>query len=287
MAKIVLRAAAAADLEQLQRFPIRYNFRHDIEREICGEHASCFLWLVCEREGEIVAFHRSMMVAGWAFMGGVHVARYVPSKWLLLELARSVMERHAAIKSLLGMAAWADSPTVPKALLLEKLGFERYAEDVHRFIFRDDSLRRLVEAGRRCGPRGSWVYADHSHSALLSELAMTGSSFLGAISIRIGGLPQWLVHSAVGEESALLWWRHGNTVEVHLSLSRSPGFDITEGVAMLAVDLCDDADMLKISVCSSSVATLLRLMLLSPATYQHGHVATLYRLPQPSRGCHV
>jgi hypothetical protein len=76
------------------------------------------------------------------------------------------------------------------------------------------------------------------------------------------------------------WWIHGDTLEIHFTLSQQPEFDITSGIVHLLSALDnEELSYLKINLEFERKLTLIRLLAFGPKTYRNGYQTTLLFKP--------
>ena len=275
---IIFRLANLMDIEHLVNFPIQFHYKKDIAEEISGSNAQHFRWVVGEDEERICAFHRTMLVAGWGFWGGVFVAPWIEDPWLMYNLLKFA---HADLRALPleGQLAWTDSPEVPKAVLLRRLGFTENSLRINRLMYVKTEVLARFRAVHPKGGVGQWRHSMAGDYPQIVELAKGSPTFITTLpAVAMGDLERWYVYEEDRIKAAINWWRHEETLEIHFVLAETAEFDVADGIIrLLGAEITDEVKIVKVNFEASRKITFLRLVMFGANTYSCGFESTLYR----------
>lgn len=276
---VQFRCARSSDVEELKAFQISFRYSKDIESEIAGGNKESFRWIVGLREGRICACHRTMLIAGWGFLGGVFVPPWETDIYLVAKITRFAVQDLFHVASQ-GLLAWTDTSETPKAANMRRLKFELYPWIVNRFFMDESQIEKfrgvLITRG---DDRFRWRSGTADDYPQIVGLTEFNSSFIDALPLREADLlSRWYVCEEAHElQAAIHYWKHEDTVEIHFSLSRNPNFDIFQGIHDVVKNIAADARFVKINIEDSRKLTLLRLLSLGLNTYSQGHRIVLFR----------
>ncbi|MEK5209702.1 hypothetical protein [Psychrobacillus sp. FSL H8-0510] len=260
---------------KLKKLNIPFNYKSTIDIELNELNYKKFRWIICEEEGVITGFHRSIIIEGWGFLAGVFISEKNSDPWLLNKLVKYAIS-DLSHRGCIGVIAWDTHPLSNKTPILIRLGFSQYPFLVYRFIFDINGINSL-----RIIPKANqikWRLGNSEDYRNIKSLLNTKSSFIDSLPIKPEGEgDNWVV---LQEKNAIIaainWSVHGNVLEIFFTLSSLIGLDIMDGLQFLVSEVIknNDIELLKINLEQNRKITLMRLMSCHPKTYQKGYENT-------------
>ncbi|WP_137791897.1 hypothetical protein [Bacillus sp. E(2018)] len=265
--------ATSKDIAELNDLEIPFNFKNNISLELTEENLNRFRWILKRKDSRIVGFHRSFIVSGWGFLSGIFIQRDNTDQWLLPKLV------NYAIKDLIsngcsGLIAWDDSPPSYKTDILKRYGFTEYPSCINRLFFNREGIEKLSFTSQQ---NAGWSISTERDVKNILLLAKRVSSYINLDNLKEVKESFWIVKYHEGNiVAAINYWVHGNTAEVHFSISENVSLDITGGIQALALKVSNiqRIQFLKINLEPERVLTLIRLTSFGACTYRNGYKNT-------------
>ncbi|WP_214803164.1 hypothetical protein [Exiguobacterium sp. ERU656] len=268
-----LSIATISDINELKKMDIPFNFKKNIELEInSGSHKS-FEWIVAKEKEQIIGFHRTMIVSDIGFLSGIFINDKVESKnpWIAHSLVLYSLESLKK-SNIVSLVAWDSDIESHKSKILMKNDFYVSKSLYRRLIFSKNGISSLLNS--KLEPTIKWDIASESDSLSITKLAKNKQEFLAGLVIKNHEYKNWIVKRINGVvEAAICWWSHGNTLEVHFSISNDPTLDIIDGIINILnlVEKKEELEFFKINLESERLLTMLRLSTYKPYTYKEGY----------------
>lgn len=273
------RQAEEKDIKVLEEEKIAFHYKNNIKAEICGKNSQNFIWIIMEDDGVLCGFTRSKKLTNWWSIEGLYISERVNDIWCAYKITNYTIVKLSSMH-IRGILTWTDSTETPKAQIFRRHNFSPYGKRVYRFILFHQSILKLQSLTLSANTNDNWDYANTNQYQKIINLSKNSNSFIENINIdRKNQLTKWFVYNHGSDIlAAICWWKHEDLIEIHFTLSKEQGFDCIDGIIKLInLELDKSINQIKINLEYDRFKSLMRILQISPSTYNNGYCITLFK----------
>lgn len=251
--------ATIEDYKEISKLEIPFSFGKNLKEELTKPDQ--YRWIILKENSSIQAFHRSILLDGTGYLGGIFSKK--SNHKILYELLKYSIEDLSNL-SPNGLIAWDSFPETAKFTLLKKFEFKKNIKPIIRIFFEYKSVVELVKIKESY--LDEWIVP--TQDELRNFLFNLNSNLKNQNFIQTN----WLIGRKAGVNyCAVCWWNNGIFTELLFSVSYDATLDITGSLKYIIKHTNSKRPfILKINLEEERKISFLKLLRFNPKTYKEG-----------------